>query len=163
MKSRVLHLIGSNCIGGPEKQILHHAVSMQDSPYEIEIGSFHDLDEWPEQNAALHLVGSGRSSIDIDDGVLAAETLTAGITEYLVHDPWRPAPVVGGCYGVPSGPVDRSGTDSRGDILTFTTAPMSQSLTLAGPVSVKLAATADRPSFQELDDAVRATKMPKSA
>src|ERR1700757_1810588 len=48
MKSRVLHLIGSNCIGGPEKQILHHAVSMQDSPYEIEIGSFHDLDEWPE-------------------------------------------------------------------------------------------------------------------
>jgi glycosyltransferase involved in cell wall biosynthesis len=48
MKSRVLHLIGSNFIGGPEKQILHHAVSMQDSPYQIEIGSFHDLAEWPE-------------------------------------------------------------------------------------------------------------------
>ncbi|HEX5234115.1 MAG TPA: glycosyltransferase [Silvibacterium sp.] len=48
MKPRVLHLIGSNCIGGPEKQILHHAVSMQDSPYQIEIGSFHDLLEWPE-------------------------------------------------------------------------------------------------------------------
>jgi glycosyltransferase involved in cell wall biosynthesis len=48
MKPRILHLIGSNCIGGPEKQILHHAVSMQDSPYQIEIGSFHDLPEWPE-------------------------------------------------------------------------------------------------------------------
>lgn len=48
MKRRVLHLIGSNCIGGPEKQILHHAISMQDSPYEMEIGSFHDQTEWPE-------------------------------------------------------------------------------------------------------------------
>jgi glycosyltransferase involved in cell wall biosynthesis len=48
MKPRILHLIGCNCIGGPEKQILHHAFSMQDSPYEIEIGSFHDLAEWPE-------------------------------------------------------------------------------------------------------------------
>jgi glycosyltransferase involved in cell wall biosynthesis len=48
MRQRVLHLIGSNCIGGPEKQILHHAVSMQDSPYLIEIGSFHDLPEPPE-------------------------------------------------------------------------------------------------------------------
>ena len=48
MKQRVLHLIGSNCIGGPEKQILHHAVSMQDSPYLIEIGSFHDQEQMPE-------------------------------------------------------------------------------------------------------------------
>lgn len=48
MKSRVLHLIGSNCIGGPEKQILHHAVSMRDSDYQMEIGSFHDLPDWPE-------------------------------------------------------------------------------------------------------------------
>lgn len=48
MKPRILHLIGSNCIGGPEKQILHHAIAMQDSPYQIEIGSFHDLAEWPE-------------------------------------------------------------------------------------------------------------------
>lgn len=48
MKQRVLHLIGSNCIGGPEKQILHHAVSLQDSPYLIEIGSFHDQAEPPE-------------------------------------------------------------------------------------------------------------------
>lgn len=48
MKQRVLHLIGSNLIGGPEKQILHHAFAMQDSPYQMEIGSFHDLSEWPE-------------------------------------------------------------------------------------------------------------------
>jgi glycosyltransferase involved in cell wall biosynthesis len=48
MKYRVLHLIGSNLVGGPEKQILHHAEAMRGSEYEIEIGSFHDLSEWPE-------------------------------------------------------------------------------------------------------------------
>jgi len=48
MKPHILHLIGSNCIGGPEKQILHHAVDMQDSPYQMKIGSFHDQAERPE-------------------------------------------------------------------------------------------------------------------
>jgi glycosyltransferase involved in cell wall biosynthesis len=48
MKYHVLHLIGSNLVGGPEKQILHHAEDMQGSDYEIEIGSFHDLQDYPE-------------------------------------------------------------------------------------------------------------------
>lgn len=48
MKYHVLHLIGSNCVGGPEKQILHHAVDMQGSDYEVEIGSFHDQPSHPE-------------------------------------------------------------------------------------------------------------------
>ncbi len=48
MKHCVLHLIGSNLVGGPEKQILHHAEAMRDSEYDIKIGSFHDLREWPE-------------------------------------------------------------------------------------------------------------------
>jgi glycosyltransferase involved in cell wall biosynthesis len=44
----VLHLIGSNVVGGPEKQILHHAEDMQGSDYRISIGSFHDLSDRPE-------------------------------------------------------------------------------------------------------------------
>ncbi len=48
MSYDVLHLIGSNVVGGPEKQILHHAADMQCSDYRIAIGSFHDLDERPE-------------------------------------------------------------------------------------------------------------------
>jgi putative CocE/NonD family hydrolase len=109
--------------------------------------TWRDLEEWPEAHGSLYLAGSGRGSIDIEDGRLQPEPGADEDTEYLVHDPWRPAPVTGGCYGVPPGPVDRSATDSRGDVLTFTTAPLTQPLTLAGFVSVKLAATADRPSF----------------
>ena len=48
MKHEVLHLIGSNLVGGPEKQILHHAQDMQDTEYQLSIGSFHDLKDRPE-------------------------------------------------------------------------------------------------------------------
>lgn len=48
MKYEVLHLIGSNLVGGPEKQILHHAEDMQNSEYRLSIGSFHDLKDRPE-------------------------------------------------------------------------------------------------------------------
>ncbi len=47
-KYEVLHLIGSNLVGGPEKQILHHAKDMQDTEYQLSIGSFHDLKDRPE-------------------------------------------------------------------------------------------------------------------
>jgi glycosyltransferase involved in cell wall biosynthesis len=48
MSYRILHLIGSNCVGGPEKQILHHACDLQGSIHDIWVGSFHDLEERPE-------------------------------------------------------------------------------------------------------------------
>jgi putative CocE/NonD family hydrolase len=106
-----------------------------------------DLVEWPEEHGTLYLAGSGRASADAEDGRLQATAAEVASTDYLVHDPWRPAPVTGGCYGVPPGPIDRSTTDSRGDILTFTTTPLTQPLTLAGAVSATLIAGADRPSF----------------
>jgi putative CocE/NonD family hydrolase len=120
-----------------------------------------DLDAWPAGRTALLLAGSGRASVDPDAGRLlaaaevgndAGSDLNAGATtatgtEYFVHDPWRPVPVTGGCYGMPAGPVDRSETDARGDVLTFSTTPLVEPLTLAGPVSLTLAASADQASF----------------
>jgi glycosyltransferase involved in cell wall biosynthesis len=48
MSYNVLHLIGCNLVGGPEKQILHHAQDMQNSEYRIAVGTFHDGKERPE-------------------------------------------------------------------------------------------------------------------
>lgn len=48
MARRILHLIASNFVGGPEKQILHHALDLQGSDYAIAIGSFQDQPERPE-------------------------------------------------------------------------------------------------------------------
>lgn len=45
---RILHLIASNFVGGPEKQILHHARDMQGSRFEVWIGSFRDQPDRPE-------------------------------------------------------------------------------------------------------------------
>jgi succinoglycan biosynthesis protein ExoA len=42
---RILHLIASNFVGGPEKQILHHALNLRGSGFEVWIGSFRDQAE----------------------------------------------------------------------------------------------------------------------
>ena len=48
MSVNVLHLIASNFISGPEKQILYHAQDMDGTEFRIAIGSFRDLPEVPE-------------------------------------------------------------------------------------------------------------------
>ena len=45
---RILHLIASNFVGGPEKQILHHALDIRGSDFEVRIGSFRDQPERAE-------------------------------------------------------------------------------------------------------------------
>lgn len=59
MSREVLHLIGSNLVGGPEKQILHHATDLIGSEYRLTIGSFYDLETWPEVLAAAEERGLG--------------------------------------------------------------------------------------------------------
>lgn len=64
---KVLHLIGSNLVGGPEKQILHHAADLKGSEYEVAIGSFHDLNERPEILQAAE--DAGLSTVCLKGGV----------------------------------------------------------------------------------------------
>jgi glycosyltransferase involved in cell wall biosynthesis len=66
-KFQVLHLIGSNLVGGPEKQILHHAVDLKGSEYEVGIGSFHDGSERPEVLQAAE--DAGLSTVCLKGGV----------------------------------------------------------------------------------------------
>jgi putative CocE/NonD family hydrolase len=102
---------------------------------------------WPQGEMSLHLAGSGRASIDTADGMLQSQPGAADGLEHIVHDPWRPVPVVGGCYGVPPGPVDRHQTDERGDVLTFTTVPLEEDMLLAGEPRIQISASCDRTSF----------------
>lgn len=95
----------------------------------------------------LSLAGHGRASIDTRDGSLRGQPAAHPGTEFVVHDPWRPAPVVGGCYGVPSGPVDRRQADERGDVVTFTTEGLETPLDIMGCAEIDLALDCDRPSF----------------
>jgi glycosyltransferase involved in cell wall biosynthesis len=45
---RILHLVATNCLGGPEKQILNHAVCASSAQQEIWLASFRDFPARPE-------------------------------------------------------------------------------------------------------------------
>ena len=63
------------------------------------------------------------------------------------YDPNDPVPTTGGnnCCGSPTiaGPVDQEPLDARADIVRFTSDPLTEPLTIAGPVKMDLHATTD--------------------
>jgi uncharacterized protein len=108
------------------------------------------LDQWPENHPAtskLYLHPTGLTSMI--DGVLAPEIPQSIVPQpdYLVHDPWRPVPAVGGHASFPSGPIERSAIDARSDVLTYTTEPLTERLTILGEPLLVLDCAADVPSW----------------
>lgn len=106
------------------------------------------FDELPSRRKEFYLAGDGRASVDIASGELMdnGATVQTGV-DYLVHDPWRPVPSVGGAFGTPAGPVDRATIDARGDVLTFTTHPLAEAMTIAGNVIASLYVSSENISF----------------
>lgn len=130
---------------------------LKGSPHEVEhrrielfdmgLKTWRQYQEFPGKTQALFLGGTGRTSMDTQDGALGPQRGQEDDVEHIVHDPWRPAPTVGGYYGVPTGPVDRRSTDERGDVLTFTTEALEDAIEVVGEPEVELDLTCDRPSF----------------
>ena len=65
----------------------------------------------------------------------------------IVHDPWRPAPAIGGHLSPNPGPVNRASVDARTDVATFTSEPLTANLQLRGRPSLTITASADQPGF----------------
>lgn len=80
-------------------------------------------------------------------GKLTAETPNGDSTASYRYDPENPVPTTGGnnCCGTPTvaGPVDQALLDPRPDILRYTSDPLTEPLTVAGPVKMKLHAATD--------------------
>lgn len=101
---------------------------------------------WPQtQDVVFHLRSGGLAAATPLDGMLAADS-GAENTDWLVHDPWRPAPAIGGATGQPGGFQNRAAVDDRGDVAVYTTAPFDAPLTLLGHVTVELDLACDRPT-----------------
>lgn len=64
-----------------------------------------------------------------------------------VHDPWRPVPSGGGHASSPPGVWERGALDDRHDVVTYTSPPLEQRLTLAGIPKLVLSMESDCPSF----------------
>jgi uncharacterized protein len=145
------------------------------SLFEMGSNSWREFDSLPTENlpraqTTFYLASDGLAGIREDSGMLwqlwqeeelfdpspqeLLETnLTETVTEFdnssdiLVHDPWRPVPALGGHAISPSGSFERSLLDCRGDILTYTSAPLAADLHLAGAITLEVYLTSENPSF----------------
>jgi uncharacterized protein len=111
--------------------------------FDVGARRWRDFTTWPKAATRLFLDGGGKASIDAADGRLSdVPLLSDGPVDYLVNDPWRPAP-----SPAAPGPADRSAIDARPDVLTFTAPVRETPLTLAGNAAAHLYLVSDTPSF----------------
>ncbi len=93
------------------------------------------------------LSSKGLACLDVHDGQLL-DSATPGSGECaIVHDPWRPAPSVGGHLSPTAGPFNRNAIDQRSDVAVFNSAPLQTSLQLFGRPRLRVEVTADQPAF----------------
>ena len=96
---------------------------------------------------SYYLATTGLAAMREDAGRLVMKPNQKLGQDTFVHDPWRPVPSLGGHAGYSSGQFDRSTLDCQTDILTYTSDPLTTSLSLVGEVVVEIFATSTAPSF----------------
>ena len=113
--------------------------------------AWREAEAWPPAEASelrLHLHSGGAANSARGDGALAADAPATGEpADRYVYDPRRPVPTEGGCLLQPPigqpGPRDQRAVETRDDVLCYTSEPLTEPLTVAGPVSVELWAVTD--------------------
>jgi putative CocE/NonD family hydrolase len=101
---------------------------------------------WPEVRILSLFLGSEGLAASAASGTLTRSPPGAG-ADRIVHDPWRPAPAIGGHGSPPSGMQDRAAVDDRADVAVYTGAALEGAVFLCGPISAVLGLEADQPSF----------------
>ncbi len=94
---------------------------------------------------SYYLSSTGLASVREDEGTLIQQIPKIAVDDVFVHDPWRPVPSLGGHGAIPAGVFERSHIDCRGDVLTYTTEPMTENLYLAGETVVEIWCQCDTP------------------
>lgn len=99
------------------------------------------LAAWPQDGSRqiYFLHSDGLANIREDNGQLSVEPTGAGHDDVIVHDPWNPAPSLGGHSAIPAGVFERTAVDARGDVLTYTSAPLTEEMRVVGVVEVECA------------------------
>lgn len=97
-------------------------------------------ESWPDESGSTtsgqvyFLQSTGLANIREDDGKLLRTPPLDSQLDTLVHDPWNPVPALGGHSAIPAGSFERSAIDGRGDVLTYTTEPLLEAMSVAGIV-----------------------------
>jgi putative CocE/NonD family hydrolase len=98
-----------------------------------------DLEGWPPpdvQARAWYLDSDGHANSRFGDGRLVdAPPAHGAAADEWVHDPDRPVPFITSPSSAQiGGPDDYAGVESRGDVLVYTSAPLTEPLDVVGPV-----------------------------
>ncbi|MGB5594711.1 MAG: CocE/NonD family hydrolase [Crocosphaera sp.] len=99
------------------------------------------------QEKKYYIFSQGLANIREDNGKLIDKITDNNAIDIIVHDPWRPVPSLGGHASIPSGSFERSSLDGRSDILTYTSQPLTEDLSITGTPFLEIYCTADAPSF----------------
>lgn len=102
------------------------------SVYVMGIKKWVDLPSWPPQSikTAWYLQAGG--------GLSPKTPVSEQSPSRFRYDPADPTPNVGGAIIKGGGPKDNRKLEARKDVLTFTSEPMKENLTIIGPVSAEL-------------------------
>jgi len=103
-------------------------------------GQWRDLPEWPPPQ-----VSTQPWYLDADGALGGQPPAQAGSSSFR-YDPSDPTPSIGGpVLSRNAGSVDNSDLEARADVLTFTSAPLTEALEILGPVSARLRIRASNP------------------
>ncbi|MFK8183220.1 MAG: CocE/NonD family hydrolase [Phormidesmis sp.] len=120
--------------------------------FEMGRNQWREFEQWPQPSDSTYaeqiyfVQSDGLAHVREDGGSLTKDAIETLRTEVVVHDPWNPAPALGGHSGIPAGAFERTAVDSRGDVLTYTSAPLNAEIRVVGVVSVRCAITSSAPS-----------------
>jgi putative CocE/NonD family hydrolase len=100
--------------------------------------------EWPlarTQFTKYYIHSEGRANGAAGDGVLDRTAPKAEPPDRYTYDPNDPVPTVGGNLmfnPTPPGPFDQAVPERRGDVLVYTTAPLTADVEVTGPITMTL-------------------------
>ena len=93
-------------------------------------------DDWPVpcKPTAYYLHADGKLSTGMPAGIAGK-----GAYREYTFDPADPCPTIGGCnLNLPGGPMNQNRIEGRKDVLTFTTAPLAESVEVTGHPKAKI-------------------------
>jgi uncharacterized protein len=108
--------------------------------------------EWPiarTRYTPMYLSGAGQANSSAGDGCLSFESPGDQPPDSYVYDPDDPVPTCGGTtllsLGDTAGACDQREVEKRGDILVYTSEPLTEPLEVTGPVILRLYAATSAP------------------
>ncbi len=115
--------------------------------FDLGARQWRSLPDWSRDRRVWHLASDGLAGMRQDDGRLQPQPPALPVEDWFVHDPWRPVPALGGHNSFSVGSPDRCELDCRSDLLVYRSEPLTEPLTLTGPVGVTLTVASDAPAF----------------